>query len=169
MFEDPKAAPMGDKVSMEAFINKLIIVRPRDFTDKMKTEFKPDGGEAVFADIALLEPVEGEPWKIYRRVLVMQGYLVGAFKGSIGSTLLGTLHYGERKSGQKPPYKFASLTGNPAAVKRATEWMASNEAAFLTDPEPVFEEPVAAAAAKPSTLDSMRDNNPWLNSDEAPF
>ena len=168
MFDDPKAAPMGDKVSMDTFINKLIIVRPREFTDSMKTEFKPDGAEAVFADIALLEPVEGEPWKIYRRVLVMQGYLVGAFKGSLNSRLLGTLHYGERKAGQKPPYKFASLTGNPAAVKRATEWMTAHEAEFLADPEPVFEEPTAATS-KPSTLDAMRDNNPWLNSDEAPF
>lgn len=168
MFTDPTATPMGDKVTMDTFVNKLVVVRPREFTDKMKTEFKPDGAEAVFADIALLDPIEGEPWKIYRRVLVMQGYLVGSFKGSLGAILLGTIHYGERKTGQKPPYKFASLTGNPQAVARATEWMKAHEAEFMKDPEPVFEEP-EAAAKKPTTLDSMRDNNPWLNSDEAPF
>lgn len=165
MFDDPVATPMGDKVSMDTFLNKLIIVRPVEFKRDQKTEYKPDGAEAVFANIALLEPVDGEPWKIYRRVLVMQGYLVGDFKGSLNLNLLGTIYHGERKPGQKPPFKFRSLKTNPKAVDRATAWMREHEVEFLAEPEPVFDEPVAEPR---STLDSMRaSGNTWI--DEAPF
>lgn len=166
MFDEPVQAPMGDKVAMEVFVNKLVIVRPVDFTDAMKTEFKPDGAEAVFANIAVIQPIDGEPWKIYRRVLVMQGYLVGAFKGSLNRNLLGTIYLGQRKTGQKPPYMFKTLTDNPKAVETATAWMKEHEEEFLAAPEPSFDEPVAE---KRSTLDSMREAaNPWL-SDEPPF
>jgi len=168
MFDDPTQAPIGDKVSMETFVNKLIIVKPVEFTDKMRTEYKPDGAEAVFANIALLEPYEGEPYRVFNRVLVMQGYLVGAFKGSVGkpNPLLGTIYYGQRKAGQKPPYMYKSLTDNAKAVETAQKWMADHEDELNAVPEAVFVEP---DAKKPSTLDSMRaDNNPWL-SEEPPF
>lgn len=167
-FGDPEQLPMGDKVSMDTFINKLIIVKPVEFVRSMKTEFKPDGAEAVFANIALLEEHEGEPFKVFKRVLVMQGFLVGAFKGSIGKDpLLGTLFYGERKSGQKPPFKFQTLTKNPKAVERAQAWLDQHKAELNEDAS--FGEPEAVSTGK-STLDSMRaqqDVNPWL--DEIPF
>jgi len=166
MFDEPVATPLGDRVSMETFLNKLVIVRPVEYKNDQKTEYKPEGAEAVFANFALLEPVEGEPWKIYRRVLVMQGFLVGSFKGSLNRNLLGTIYYGQRKTGQKPPYMFKTLTDNPKAVSTATEWMRLNEAEFLNDPAPVFDAP---DEQKRTTLDSMRDSNPWLDSGEAPF
>lgn len=169
MFDEPTPVAMGDKVSMDTLLNKLIIVRPIEYKKDQKTEYKPDGAEAVFANIALLEPIEGEPWKIYRRVMVMQGYLVGAFKGSLGATLLGTIHHGQRKTGQKPPFMFQSLKDNPKALEVATAWMRLHEAEFSAEPEPVFEEPTAAAGAKASTLDSMRSNNPWMDSEAPPF
>lgn len=169
MFDEPTEVTMGDKVAMETLVNKLVIVRPIDYVKSKITEFKPDGAEAVFANIALLEPYEGEPWKIFRSVLVMQGYLVGAFKSSLERNLLGTIYLGERKAGQKPPYKFKTLTDNPKAVATATEWMRKNEAEFLKAPAASFAEPAETAGKKPSTLDSMRDqSNPWLN-DEPPF
>lgn len=167
MFDEPVAVAMGDKVSMDTFLNKLVIVRPVEFKRDQKTEYKPDGAEAVFANIALLEPLEGDPWKIYRRVLVMQGYLVGAFKGSLNRNLLGTIYHGQRKTGQKPPFMFKTLTDNPKAVATATAWMQQHEEEFLTEPAPSFDEPVAE---KRTTLDSMRDQaNPWYDSGEAPF
>lgn len=167
LFDDPVAAPMGDRVAMETFLNKLIIVRPLEFKRDQKTEFKPDGGEAVFANIALLEPIEGEPWKIYRRVMVMQGYLVGDFKASLNINLLGTIYHGERKPGQKAPYKFRSLKTNPKALEVATAWMKQHEAEFLAEPEPSFGD-VTAGEDKRTTLDSMRsESNPWI--DEPPF
>lgn len=167
LFNDPVQAPSGDRVSMETFLNKLIIVRPVEFKRDQKTEFKPDGAEAVFANIALLEPIEGEPWKIYRRVLVMQGYLVGDFKGSLNINLLGTIYHGDRKPGQKPPYKFRSLKSNQKALDIAAPWMREHEAEFMAEPEPVFGE-VAYGEEKRTTLDTMRpDNNPWA--EEPPF
>lgn len=167
-WDEPTQAPIGDKVPMDTFLNKLVIVRPIEFTDSMRTEYKPDGAEAVFADIALLDPHEGEPWKIFRRVLVMQGYLVGAFKGSLKKRLLGTIYHGQRKSGQKPPFMFQSLVGNAAVMERASAWWALHGEEFLAAPSATFEAP-GDTDQKSSTLDSMRQalaENPYM---EAPF
>lgn len=170
MFDEPTEVIMGDKVAMDTFVNKLVIVRPVDYVKSKITEFKPDGAEAVFANIALLDAHEGAPYKVFHGVLVMQGYLVGAFKGSLERNLLGTIYLGERKAGQKPPFKFKSLTDNAAARERGSKWMDEHEKELLTSSQSSFDEPVTAGAKKGSTLDSMRDAaNPWLDSGEPPF
>ena len=162
-FDDPIEAPQGDRVEMKVFVNKLIIVRPKSFQEKFVTIHKPDGGEAVFANIALLDTYEGAPWKIFRGVLVMQGYLIGAFKGSLDRNLLGTLYLGQATKG-KPPFHFKSLKDNPKALEQAKAWMAEHEAEFMAEPEPQFDEPGTGR----STLDTMRaEDNPWI--DQPPF
>lgn len=167
-FDSPERGTQiqGDRVTMDVFVNKLVIVRPVEFTDTMKTEFKPDGAEAVFANIACLEPIDGEPWKIYKHVLVMQGWLVGDFKRSLRKNLLGTIYLGERKSGQKPPYKFQDLAQNEKALAVASPWLKANRAEFEKELQPDF----ADVNDKP-TADSSRqavNDNPWL-SEEPPF
>lgn len=168
-FDEPTPVAVGDKVSMDTFLNKLIIVRPVDYTKDMKTEFKPDGAEAVFANIAIIDGHDGKPWVVFRSVLVMQGYLVGAFKGSLNKNLLGTIYHGERKKGQKPPFMFSSLKSNPGAVKAGGEWMALHRAELLSAPA-AFDEP----DTKPSA-ESMRSAsvNPYMTpggfTDEPPF
>lgn len=164
MFDEPVAAPTGDRVEMKTLVNKLIIVRPKSYDKSFVTINKPDGGEAVFANVALLEPYEGQPYKIFRGVLFMQGYLVGAFKGSVDRNLLGSIYLGPKVKAL-PPFMFKSLKDNPKAVEVATAWMREHEAEFMAEPEPVFDEP---AAERRSTLDSMRaSGNTWI--DEAPF
>lgn len=169
MFDDPVVAPQGDKVNVKELLNKLVIVRPLEFEPKMITVHKPDGGEAVFANIAVIEPIDGEPYKVYRRALFMQGYLVGAFKGSLNRNLLGTIYEGVPKKGNAP-FLFQSLAGNEKAVSMAKAWMALHESELLATPEPAFGEPAPdSAGQQPSTLESMRAaRNPWLN-DEPPF
>lgn len=169
-FDEVEQSAPGDKVSMDELLNKLIIVRPLEFTDKMKTEFKPDGAEAIFADIAVIDGFGGEPWKILRRVLVMQGYLIGAFKNSLNKNLIGTIYQGQRKSGQKPPFMFASLKENPDASAKGKAWMADNRTEFLNPPGATFDD------AKPSaeTQRAKQSENPYLNratgfTDEPPF
>lgn len=167
LFDDPTEAAAGDRVEMKVFINKLIIVRPKSYRDDMvtiHTALKPNGvAEAVFANIALLEPYEGEPYKVFRGVLVMQGYLIGAFKGSLNRNLLGTLYLGPPTKG-KPPFHFKSLKDNPVAVERGQAWMATHADELLADPEPQFDEPGTGK----STLDTMRaEANPWM--EEPPF
>jgi hypothetical protein len=163
LFDDPVAAPMGDRPEMKIFVNKLVIVRPKLYEASKITIHKPDGGEAVFANIALLEPHEGESYKVFRNVLIMQGYLVGDFKGSLGRNLLGSIYLGPKTKGL-PPFMFKSLKGNPKAVEIATAWMAAHEAELLADPDPVFDEPGNGR----STLDTMRaESNPWA--EEPPF
>lgn len=164
MFDDPAEVAAGDRVDMKTFVNKLIIVRPKSYRDDMVTIHKPNGAEAVFANIALLEPYEGEPYKVFHGVLVMQGYLVGAFKNSINRNRLGTIYLGPPTKG-KPPYMFRTLTDNPKAVERGKAWMMEHEAELLASPEPVFDEP---AGERRSTLDTMRSqDNPWI--EEPPF
>lgn len=161
-FDDPTEAPTGDRVEMKTFVNKLIIVRPKSFRDDLVTIHKPNGAEAVFANIALLDEYEGQPWRIFRGVLVMQGYLIGAFKGSMNKNLIGTLYLGQATKG-KPPFHFKNLRENATAMAKGREWMSQHLDEFLTDPAGDFE-----AEPGKSTLDTMRaEANPWL--DEPPF
>lgn len=172
-FDDVAQPETGDRVSMDTFLNKLVIVRPVSKTDSMKTEFKPDGAEAVFVNIAIIDGHEGEPYKVFRRVLVMQGYLVGAFKNSIGGTLLGTIHLGERKTGQKPPFKFMSLKGDADIVAKGKAWMAAH-AGELAEAVPEFGD---APSAETQRAKAQASSNPYLNrtpsasayDDEPPF
>ena len=169
-FDEPTPVAVGDKVSMETFLNKLIIVRPVEFTKDFKTEFKPDGAEAVFANIAIIDGFEDKPWVVFQKVLVMQGYLVGAFKGSIGKNLLGTIYHGERKKGQKPPYMFASLKTNEGAVATGRGWLLAHRDELL-GPAPQFDEPGTGKAS----AETMRaaSVNPYMKpggfTDEPPF
>lgn len=163
-FDEVQQTAPGDKVSMDELLNKLIIVRPLEFTDSMKTEFKPDGAEAVFADIAVIDGFGGEPWKILRRVLVMQGYLIGAFKNSLHKNLIGTIYQGQRKSGQKPPFMFQSLKEHADASAKGKAWMADHRVEFLNPPQATFDDatPSAETSRKAAT------DNPWIK-DEPPF
>lgn len=166
-FDEPTVAPTGDRVDMNTFVNKLIIVRPLEYKDKFVTIHKPDGAEAVWGDVALLDAYEGEPYKIFRNILFMQGYLVGAFKSSLGKRLLGTLYLGPKTKG-KPPFHFKTLTDNEKAVTLGKKWLAEHLEEFMTQPQPSFEE---ASDERRTTLDSMRNtaaSNPWMN-DEPPF
>lgn len=158
-WDEPTAAPSGDRVDIALFVNKLIIVRPLEYVESMVTIHKKDGAEAVFADVAFLDAYEGQPYKIFRRVLFMQGYLVGSFKASVGKRLLGTLTLGVATKG-KPPYHFKSLTDNPKAAPMASAWWKDHETEFMTQPEPVFDD------AKPSA-ETQRQSDPW--GDEPPF
>lgn len=143
-FDEPSEAALGDRLDLSTIVDKLIIVRPKSYTDKQVTIHKPDGAEAIFGNVAVLQPHEGEPWKIYRGVMFMQGYLISAFKGKMPRDLLGTIYKGVATKG-KPPFMFKSLTGNAKAVEMAQAWMAVNEAEFYADAEPGgFDEPTSA-------------------------
>lgn len=161
-FDETPELPQGDRLAngMDSLVGKLLIVRPKEFTDKMITEFKPDGAEAVFANVACLDPIEGEPWKVFSRLLIMQGNLIGAFKRSMDKTLIGTIYLGQRKAGQKPPFMWQALNDKPGAVAKGKAWR--GEHGHLLDKEPEFDE----AAATPSAETSRK--NSWDN-DEPPF
>lgn len=163
-FDEATPVAQGDRIEggMDSLVNKLLIVRPKEFVTDMVTEFKPNGAEAVFATIACLDPIEGEPWKVFTKALVMQGYLIGAFKASINKTLIGTIVLGERKAGQKPPFKWQALNDKPKAVERGKAWRAQH--GHLLDKEPDFDE--AAASEKPSAETSRKAS--W-DDEEAPF
>lgn len=166
-FDEPNTVAPGDRVPMDVFLNKLVIVRPVEYTDKMKTEYKPDGAEAVFVNIAIIDGYEGEPWKVFQRVLVMPGYLVGAFKNNLNGTLFGTIYHGQRKSGQKPPFMFQSLTDRPEQVAKGKAWLAEHRDKLTGS--------VAFTEPEKATADSMRqqaNTNPYMQPgfvDEPPF
>lgn len=165
-WDEPTTPQQGDQVKMKEIVNKLVIVRPLEYKEKLITKPKPDGGEAIFADLAVFDQDGGNSATIYRHVLIMNGYLVGAFKGSVAnkSPLLGTIYEGVNTKGN-PPFHFKSLTGVPKARAIGDAWWATHETEFMTQPD-AFGEP----EDKPkSNLEQMRQENPWLNSDEAPF
>ena len=155
-FDEPNEGGGGDRLDVKTIVDKLIIVRPHRYLESQITVHKPQGGEAVFANVAVLQPHDGEPYKIFRGVMFMQGFLVGAFKGKMPRDLLGTIWTDVPTKGN-PPDKFKSLTGNAKAREMAEQWMAEHQAEFY-DTETSFSEPAATGAG--NTARSQWDDEP---------
>lgn len=158
-FDSPskEERPKGDRVEVSDLVDKLLIVRPMEFVTGFKTEYKPDGADAVFANIAI--PGENV---MYKSALIMQGFLIGDFKNSIGKNLVGVIYLGQKKPGQKPPYMFRDLNGNEKAMAVARPWMAANKAEFIKPLVSEFDSPSAETQRAAAKAD------PWAD-DEPPF
>lgn len=133
---------------------KLLIVRPLKYQQEgFVTIHKPLGTDAVFADIAVLDPINvaqdkyGDPLPgfaaghQFRDQVVLQGYLKGTFKRYIGSTLIGTIYFGPKEKGE-PPMMWQDLSQDGQCVARGQSFLAAcpeflvpTNASF-TQPEP---------------------------------
>lgn len=167
-------------LNTEEAVGHLLIVRPQKYqAEGFVTEFKPEGTDVVFCDVADLDMVSeaGQVGKVYRGNSFLQGYLKGTFKRYIGKTLIGMIYYGPREKGRKPPYMWQDLSANPEVAARGLAWMQANQD-FLVEvtavvPEvasgpPVYVPPATSAPAAQvkiynqhqpgggSTLDAMR-------------
>lgn len=160
-FDEPIKAATGDQVRMGTFKDKLIIITPLEFLPKFAT--KHGEKEVIFADIAVLMPYDGEPYKIFRRVLIGGGYLIGDLKESIGRRLLGTIELRPTTKGNDSIH-FKSLTSSQKALKMAEEWWALHEEEFLTQPAATFDDVTPSADTQRTA--SITDD-PW--GDEPPF
>lgn len=117
---------------------KLLIVRPIKYqAEGFVTEHKPEGTDAIFCDIALLDPIEaavneyGEQLSgfpagtQFRDQILFQGYLKGTFKRYLGATLIGTTYFGPKTKG-KPPIMWQDLSGDPQCVLRGQQFLAAH-------------------------------------------
>lgn len=117
---------------------KLLIVRPLKYqAEGFVTEHKPEGTDAIFCDIALLDLIEaavneygeqlpGFPAGTqFRDQILFQGYLKGTFKRYLGATLIGTTYFGPKTKG-KPPIMWQDLSGDPQCVLRGQQFLAAH-------------------------------------------
>lgn len=129
-FTTVTATEPGDYWKPEEHINGLMIVRPIKYQESgYITEYRPEGMDAMFCDIAVLDAVndDGTKGKIFRNASVLQGYLKGTFKRYLGHTLVGAVILGPKAKGQKPPYMWTDLSGDPASVAVASTWLQANQ------------------------------------------
>ncbi len=118
--------------------NVLMIVRPLSYQrDGFVTMHKPEGTDAVFCDIATLDPIPAaineygdtlkgfEAGKEFRDQVVLQGCLKGTFKRHIGETLIGTVYFGQPTKG-KPPIMWHDLSKDAGAVQRGQHFLATH-------------------------------------------
>ncbi len=67
--------------------------------------------------------------------LIFPKVLVSSLKGRIGQTVLAVLTQGVAKPGQSAPWTLADATGDPAQVKRATDFLDAYKAGALAAPD----------------------------------
>jgi hypothetical protein len=141
-------ADTGDRIYLPVARckGKLLIVRPLKYQDKdFVTTHAPEGTDAVFVDVALLDPIRAmmdeddnelpgfEAGTQFRDQVILQGYLKGTFKRYLGKTLIGTIYKGVPTKG-KPPLMWQDLSGDADCAQRGQQ--------FLID-HPEFLVPVA--------------------------
>jgi hypothetical protein len=114
----------------------LLVVEPIEFIENMTTSMgESDAVSVTVHDITAQETFESVLW--FSRVLV------GSLKGRIGQKVLGVMGKGEAKPGQTAPWVLKDASGEPKAVKAATDYLVANVANQLTP----------AAAATPDADD----------------
>lgn len=156
---------------------KLLIVRPLKYqAEGFVTEHKPEGTDAIFCDIALLDPIEaavneygeqlpGFPAGTqFRDQILFQGYLKGTFKRYLGATLIGTTYFGPKTKG-RPPIMWQDLSGDPQCVLRGQQFLAAHPeflvptaASFSSAPEPQGPQPYTPP---PSNGQAGYREDPW--------
>lgn len=126
----------GSLVKPAELISHLIVVRPTGYKTEVNTSLGVK--DAVEVDIDDIETGES-----YEGGLLFNGALIGAFKGAIGTQLLGRIVLGQAKPGQSPPYLFESATSVAADVSRASDFLTAKVSGSFSPPATAVSEPVA--------------------------
>ncbi len=139
----------GDILAAKDLVGQLLIVRPTEHAQGIKTSFGEKDG--IRCDVAVLtqQNPDGSYGVIYRDILWLQGKLVGALKRQIGDLVLARMGIGTGKPGQQPPFELDDATGDQAAVQFAEQWMAAHPD-FVTALKPPT--PAAQPAAVPAPV-----------------
>lgn len=152
----------GDKIYLPVARckGKLLIVRPLKYQDKdFVTTHAPDGTDAVFADVALLDPINAAVTEDdeelpafaadtqFRDQVILQGFLKGTFKRYIGKTLIGTIYKGVPTKG-KPPLMWQDLSSDADCAARGQQFLMAHPE-FLVPVAGQFSEAVPEVMAGP--------------------
>lgn len=144
----------GDILAAKDLVGQLLIVRPTEHAQGIKTSFGEKDG--IRCDVAVLTQTnaDGSHGVIYRDVLWLQGKLVGALKRQLGELVLARMSIGTGKPGQQPPFELDDATGDAQAVAFAEQWMAANPGfvTALTAPTPATQPAAALAASVPAAV-----------------
>ena len=105
----------------------LLVVEPMEFIASMATSMgESDAVSVTVYDITTQETHESVLW--FSRVLV------GSLKARICQKVLGVMGKGEAKPGQTAPWVLKDASGEPKAVKAATDYLVANVAEQLAPP-----------------------------------
>lgn len=174
---DQNQRDSSEYIPMARCKGKLLIVRPLKYQQEgFVTIHKPEGTDAVFADIAVLDPILPAVNEYgdeltgfaaghqFRDQVVLQGYLKGTFKRYIGSTLIGTIYFGPRDKG-KPPMMWQDLSNDTQCVARGQSFLVACPE-FLIPTNASFAPPEPAVPQGPPAYVAPAQNpgygqDPW--------
>jgi hypothetical protein len=123
----------------------LLVVEPHEFRANMSTSM----GDSDAIAVTVHDITDGTT---HQDILWFSRVLVGSLKGRIGSKVLGVMAKGDAKPGQTAPWIIKDASGEPKAVKAATDYLVNLVGASMTPPGPDTQELAAALAelnAKP--------------------
>lgn len=143
------AAPSsGDILAPDTIIGHLLIIRPTEHATGINTTFGEKDG--IRADVCVLTQLDdhGQPGKVYRNILWLQGKLTGSLKSQIGALVLARMSTGTPKPGQKPPFELNSALEDAAAVAAAEAWINAHPD-FMATLKPPTAAPAPAPVAHP--------------------
>lgn len=111
-FADPGSA---SGISWEGLNGSLLLIEPISLEEGVKTVHGDKN--AVRAKVAILDgPQSGEE---YTDTLIFPLVLQGQLRGRFGQKVIGRLGQGEKKAGQKPPWKLLEATAADREVGMA--------------------------------------------------
>src|SRR2546429_3487893 len=144
-FAAPKS---GDVLAPDTIIGHLLIVRPSEHVTGINTTFGEKDG--IRADVCVLTMPDdhGQPGKVYRNILWLQGKLVGGLKSQIGELVLARMALGSPKPNQKPPFELDSALEDAACVAAAEAWINAHPD-FMTTLKPPAAAPAPVPVAPP--------------------
>lgn len=132
-FGDPGVST-GDRLSCEEVENKRLIIRPVEYIPSMMT-VRGEATDAIKVNVVVLEDQTRaiEAPKLFQEVLWFGGFLIKAFKRSLGTPFVGYIAKGRTPQGYRP-WEFINLNQDPATVDMAKAWI--NENPTFMDPLP---------------------------------
>jgi hypothetical protein len=134
------AAPAaGDRIQWADVLGHLVVVDVESLERDVETPRGPkDAIRAVVHDV--------DAQTTYEDTLVFPKVLVSSLKPRVGQKVLGRIGQGVAKPGENPPWIIEDASADPAAAKKATDYLAAYAAGQFAAPEQPAAAPTAPAA-----------------------
>lgn len=145
----PKERASGDQLPAKEAAGRTLVVQVREHRTGVKTQYKPEGANAVIVDLA-----DVDQDAVWCDVLWMNGAIVDNLAPYVGSALPITLSWAASQSGGHPYLSVSALESGPQA--QAEQWASANPQRFdqeratrgLSAPQPAAQ-PAPGAATGP--------------------
>ena len=143
------AAPAASGgIDMSDHLGHLVVVEVHSYeTGIITANGERDAVRVTFHDVDQQQTSED--------VLLFPKVLVSSLKPRVGQKVLGRIGQGVAKPGQNPPWTIEDASADPAAAKKATDYLAAYAAGQFAAPE----QPAAAPAAPATPQVDLSDPN----------